>query len=117
LKKAFIILTLILPMTCDAKVGWSFTDYSLLAGQQYRLGQRPLWSFEFQYDKFIRTCIGRTHYHGIGANYSFNNNQSELGIKFMYNPTSLKIIVSRSIKFYPYYLDKATSFRQNLKTQ
>ncbi len=89
-------------MTCDAKFGWSFTDYSFLCGQQYRFGQPSLWSFEFQYDKFSKSCTRQTHYYGIGANYSYNDNQSELGIKYMWNPTFLKIMVSRSTKFYPY---------------
>lgn len=102
MKKGIIILILILPMTCEAHFGWAFTDYSLLAGQQYTFGQRPLWSIEFQYDKYSRSCISRTHYHGIGLNYNFNNYQSELGIKYMWNPTHLIILVSRSAKFYPY---------------
>jgi hypothetical protein len=102
LKKVIIILTLILPLTCDAKFGWSFTDYSLLAGQQYRFGQRPLWSFEFQYDKFSSSCLRHTHYKGIGVSYNFNDNQTEFGLKGMWNPTNWTVLASRSTKFYPY---------------
>jgi len=89
-------------MTCDAKFGWSYTDYSLLAGQQYRIGQRPLWSFEFQYDKFSSSCLRQTHYKGIGVSYSFNDNQTEFGLKGMWNPTRWTVLASRSTKFYPY---------------
>ncbi len=95
-------MTLILPLTCDAKFGWSFTDYSLLAGQQYRFGQRPLWSFEFQYDRFSTNCLRQRKYFGIGANYSFNDKYNEHGLKAMWNPTRLTVLVSRSTKFYPY---------------
>jgi hypothetical protein len=108
------------PMTCLAKFGWSFSDYSILAGQQYRFGQRPLWNFEFQFDKYSSSCLHQSHYFGIGLNYSFNENQTELGLKGMFNPTHFKIMVSRTIKFYPYlfgqgnfiktkYLDQITN--------
>lgn len=100
-------------MTCDAKFGWSFTDYSLLAGQQYRFGQRPLWTFEFQYDRFSTSCLRQRKYFGIGANYSFNNNNSELGLKAMWNPTRLTILASRSTKFYPYLFGQGNYFQKN----
>lgn len=77
-------------------------DYSLLVGQQYRFGQRPLWSFEIQYDRFSTNCLRQRKYFGIGANYSFNDNYSELGLKAMWNPTRLTVLVNRSTKFYPY---------------
>lgn len=95
-------MALIIPLTCDAKFGWSFTDYSLLVGQQYRFGQRPLWAFEFQYDRFSTNCLKQRKYCGIGANYSFNDNYSEIGLKAMWNPTRLAVLASRSTKFYPY---------------
>lgn len=89
-------------MTCLGKFGWSFADYSILAGQQYRFGQRPLWNFELQYDKYSSSCLHQSHYFGIGLNYSFNDNQTEFGLKGMLNPTHFKIMVSRAVKFYPY---------------
>lgn len=102
MKQAIIILTLILPLTSNARFGWSFTDYSILAGQQYRFEQRPLWSFEFQYDKCSKHCLRETHYRGIAVNYSFNNNQTEIGLKGMWNPTNWTVLASSSTKFYPY---------------
>lgn len=90
-------------MTCLGKFGWSFADYSIFAGQQYRFGQRPLWNFELQYDKYRKSCTYQSHYFGIGLNYSFNDNQTEIGVKGMYNPTRFKFLVSRTIKFYPYF--------------
>lgn len=95
-------MTIILPLTCFGKFGWSFADYSILAGQQYRFGLRPLWNFELQYDKYSKSCIHQSHYFGFGLNYSFNDNQTELGLKGMWNPTRFKIMVSRTVKFYPY---------------
>jgi hypothetical protein len=104
-------LTLILPLTSDAKFGWSFTDYSLLAGQQYRFSQRPLLAFEFQYDRFHTSCLRQRKYFGIGANYSFNDNYSELGLKAMWNPTRLTILASRSTKFYPYLFGQGNYYQ------
>jgi hypothetical protein len=77
-------------------------DYSLLAGQQYRFGQRPLGSFEFQYDKYRRSCLRKTHYKGFGVSYNFNDNQFEFGIKGLWNPTHITVMASHSTKFYPY---------------
>ena len=89
-------------MTCLSKFGWSFTDFSIFPGQQYKFGQRPFWNFEFQYDKYSSSCLHQSHYFGIGANYSYNENQTEFGLKGMLNPTRIKIMVSRTVKFYPY---------------
>ena len=97
-----ILLTLILPLTVDAKIGWSFVDYSLMAGQQYRFGQQALLGFDFQYDKCSKSCTRYSNYKGIGVSCNFNNSQTELGIKGMWNPTRLIVFVSRSTKFYPY---------------
>lgn len=85
-----------------AKFGWSFTDYSFLAGQQYRYKIGPLWSFEFQYDRYRSSCLTQKRYLGLGANYSFNGAYNEWGLKCMWNPTRLIIMTSRTIKFYPY---------------
>ena len=95
-------MTIILPLTCLGKFGWSFADYSILAGQLYRFGQRPLWNFELQYDKYSKSCLHQSHYFGFGLNYSFNDIQTEYGLKGMYNPARYKIMVSRTVKFYPY---------------
>lgn len=95
-------MTIILPLTCLGRSGWSFADYSILAGQQYRFGQRPLWNFELQYDKYSKSCLHQSHYFGFGLNYSFNDIQTEYGLKCMYNPTRYKIMASRTVKFYPY---------------
>jgi hypothetical protein len=102
LKKIIIILIISFPLTCLGKFGWRFADYSILAGQQYYYGQPSLWNLELQYDKYSKSCIHQSHYFGIGLNYSFNTNQKEFGLKFMYNPTRLKIMVSRTFKLYPY---------------
>lgn len=100
-------------MTCEAQFGWSFKDYSLLAGQQYRLGQRALWAFEFQYDRYGRSCIEQKKYCGIGVNYSFNKSYKELGLKVMWNPTRLTILASRSTKFYPYLVGQVNYIQTN----
>ena len=85
-----------------AKFGWSFTDYSFLAGQQYRYRIGPLWSFEYQYDRYRSNCLTQKRYFGLGVNYSFNGAYKEFGLKCMWNPTRLIIMTSRTIKFYPY---------------
>jgi len=100
-------------MTCLGKFGWSFADYSILAGQQYRFGQRPLWNFELQYDKYSSSCLHQSHYFGIGLNYSFNDNQTEYGLKGMLNPTHFKIMVSRTVKFYPYLFGQGNFIQTN----
>jgi hypothetical protein len=89
-------------MTCVAKLGLSFTDFSLLTGQQYRNVQRPLWAIEFQFDRFSSNCLRQRKYFGIGAIYSFNTDNKEIGLKAMWNPTNLTFLASRSTKFYPY---------------
>lgn len=92
-----------IPVICLGKVGWTFNDYSILAGQQYRVGLRPLQNHELQYDNYSTSCTRQSHYLGLGLNYSFNDNIKEFGIKAMYNPTRINIKVTRTIKFYPYF--------------
>lgn len=99
-------------MVCVAKYGSAFRDFSILTGQQYRNGQNPLWGFDFQYDKYSRSCTRHTNYRGWGVNYNFNENKSELAIKSMWNPTRQIFWVTRSTKIYPYFFTQA-SFLQD----
>ncbi len=89
-------------MTCEAKLGWSFADISILSGQQYRYGQRSLWSLEVQYDRVHKNCRMHRKYFGFAANYSFNENYSERGLKVMWDPINSSFPISRMSRFYPY---------------
>ena len=109
------ILIIILPLTCEARFGWSFTNYSIITGQQYRIGQRPLWGFELQYDRFSSSCLTHKKYFGIATNYSFNDTYNEIGLKFMWNPTRQVILFSRSIKFYPYLFGQGNYVQTKLQ--
>jgi len=100
--KVIFIFAIFFPIKSEAVRFWSFSDLSILVGQQYKFGQHPLHSLEIQYDNYKSGCLIRNHYYGIGANYNFNKNHTELGIKLMWNPTYLILAFSRKAKFYPY---------------
>lgn len=74
-------------------------------------GQKPLWSVDFQYDRYSKTCINRTHYFGLGIVYAKNRNYEELGAKVMWNPTRVVLVASRTAKFYPYLFGQANYIR------
>jgi hypothetical protein len=94
---------LILPVICDARRGWAFSDYSILAGPQSRFASQSTWGYDFQYDRFNSTCIRRRNYFGIGVNFALNDHYSEIGLKGMYNPTHYVVQISRNSNLYPYF--------------
>ena len=97
-----IICITMLPITFFGRFGWSFSDYSILAGQQRGFVLQPKWNFELQFDKYSKSCTHQSHYYGAGINYSVSDRETEIGLKGMFNPTRFNLMISRTVKIYPY---------------
>ena len=97
-----IICITMLPITFFGRFGWSFSDYSILAGQQRGFVLQPKWNFELQFDKYSKSCTHQSHYCGAGINYSVSDRETEIGLKGMFNPTRFNLMISRTVKIYPY---------------
>jgi hypothetical protein len=122
LKGRLLLIAFFLPFVCLARFDRPFTNYSLLTGQQYRLGKRPMMSLEFQFDRMCNRCRPLKNYLGISANYAFNNASSELGIKAMWNSTRYFYAITRTTTLIPYlfaqgsYLQKENEYQTHLAT-
>ena len=113
MKKSLIIFLLFVPVICFARIGWSFSSYSFLFGQQYRYNQKSIFTAELQYDFFRTSCTVRPVYYGASITYSEINNYSELGFKGMWNPTRIIIMANNILRFYPYMFTQANYFPQD----
>jgi hypothetical protein len=112
-KPAIIIIFLLLPVFCSARIGWSFSSFSFLAGQQYRYNQKSILVAELQYDFFRTSCIERPVYYGASISYAKTNNFTEFGLKGMWNPTRRILMANNYLRFYPYMFAQANYYSQN----
>lgn len=112
-KLGIIIIFLLAPVFCCARIGWSFSSFSFLAGQQYRYNQKSILAAELQYDFFHTSCIERPVYYGASISYAQTKNFSELGLKGMWNPIRIILMANNYFRFYPYIFAQANYFSPN----
>ncbi len=109
-----IFILILLPLSTSARMGWWFTNYSLLYGGLYHLQGSYLQNIEFVYDQGTKTCTSRPSHFGFGANTSFNHNYAEFGLKAFYNPTRITFWISRMLHLSPYLYAQANYTFDNL---
>ncbi len=117
MKKLFVSITLILillPLSTSARMGWRFTNYSLLYGGLYHLQSGYLQNIELLYDQGWRSCTSGPSHFGFGANASFNSSYSEFGVKGFYNPTRITFPFIRALLLSPYLYAQANYSFDNL---
>lgn len=101
--KLFLTLSIIFfSLICYGSRGFSINDLSLLVGRQFRTNNQSIWGIELQFEKFSSGCVYHRQYYGFGMNYHVNSNQSEFGVKGMWNPTRRMLFINRRIFVMPY---------------
>ena len=116
MKPLLFLVFFLLSLKCAAFRGFNLNDFSLLVGQQWKKQQTILWSIDFQYENYRKTCTQTKNYIGFGLNHSFRNTESTFGVKLLWNPTKFKLALNRNSALIPYLIGQLDYSKQTLKS-
>jgi hypothetical protein len=116
MKSIFLLVVGLISLQCHAFIGFNLNDFSLLVGQQWKTQNTTLWSIDFQYEKYRKTCTQTNNFFGVGINHTFRNDESIFGVKLMWNPTKLKIAATRQSAIIPYLIGQFDYTKQTLNS-